>query len=123
MRRFFFVLLSTLTGCSCLVPELLMLFLHPSSPARLSGPEPKQLGMRFRDLAELAGLTTIPHSRSDRRYVLDTMAGGGVALLDCDNDGKPDIAVVNDSTIEQYLAGGDLMLTLYRQDANSTSPH
>jgi len=80
-------------------------------------------GMYFRDVASQAGLTTVPHSRTDRRYVLDTMAGGGIALFDCDNDGKLDIAVVNDSTIERYLAGGDLMITLYHQDGNSPTPH
>jgi hypothetical protein len=79
--------------------------------------------MHFRDVAAPADLTTIPHSRSDRRYVLETMGGGGIALFDCDNDGKLDIAVVNDSTIEQYLKGGDLMVTLYRQDANSPFLH
>jgi hypothetical protein len=80
-------------------------------------------GVRFRDVAAQAGLTTIPRSRSDRRYVLETMGGGGIALFDCDNDGKLDIVVVNDSTIEQYLEGGDLMVTLYHQDANSAVLH
>src|SRR5271169_7204012 len=79
--------------------------------------------VHFRDIATEAGLQTTPHSRSDRRYVLDTMAGGGIALFDCDNDGKLDIAVVNDSTIDQYLNGGDLMVTLYHQDPHSATPH
>ena len=68
--------------------------------------------MHFRDIAALAGVTTIPHSSSQRRYLVETMGGGGVALFDCDNDGKLDIAVVNDSSIEQYLRGGDPMITL-----------
>lgn len=51
------------------------------------------------------------------------MAGGGIALLDCDNDGRLDIAVVNDSTIEQYLKGGDLMVTLYHQDTTASGLH
>lgn len=45
----------------------------------------------FRDFSAQAGLTTVPHTRVDRRFVLDTMAGGGVALFDCDNDGKLDL--------------------------------
>jgi hypothetical protein len=45
------------------------------------------------------------------------MMGGGIALFDCDGDGKLDILVVTDSTIDRYLQGGDLMVTLYRQDA------
>ena len=51
------------------------------------------------------------------------MSGGGVALFDCNNDGKLDIAVVNDSSIDQYLKGGDLMVTLYQQDSNSATIH
>jgi hypothetical protein len=81
------------------------------------------LGIHFRDIAAQAGLATIPHSRSDRRYVLDTMAGGGIALLDCDNDGKLDIIVVNDSTVDQYLKSGDSMVTLYHQDSDSPTPN
>ena len=79
--------------------------------------------MFFRDIASEAGVTTMPNSRTDRRYVLETMGGGGIALFDCDNDGKLDIAVVNDSTIEQYREGGDLMITLYHQDGNSPAIH
>jgi enediyne biosynthesis protein E4 len=77
----------------------------------------------FRDVGAETGVTTVPNSRTDRRYVLETMGGGGIALLDCDNDGKLDIAVVNDSTIEQYRKGGDLMVTLYRQDGDASALH
>lgn len=79
--------------------------------------------MRFRDIAAQAGLTTIPRSSSERRYLVETMGGGGIALFDCDTDGKLDIAVVNDSTIEQYLRGGDPMITLYHQDSGSGNIH
>lgn len=79
--------------------------------------------LSFRDIASEAGVTTMPNSRTDRRYVLETASGGGVALSNCDNDGKLDIAVVNDSTIDQYRAGGDLMITLYHQDGNSSAIH
>jgi hypothetical protein len=73
--------------------------------------------MHFHDVGLQAGLTTIPNFSPDKRYLIETM-GGGIALFDCDNDGKLDIVVVNDSTIERYLNGGDLMVTLYHQDAN-----
>jgi hypothetical protein len=79
--------------------------------------------MSFRDVASEVGVTTMPNSQTDRRYVLETMGGGGIALFDCDNDGKLDLAVVNDSTIEQYRKGGDLMITLYHQDSNSSAIH
>ena len=90
---------------------------NPSS----SSPEGKKI--YFREVTSDAGLTTVPHTRTARRYVLDTMSAGGVALLDCDNDGKLDIAVINDSTIERYLKGDDGMVTLYHQDSNSQRLH
>ncbi len=100
----------------------------PAFPAQgdskaASLPSTQKPPVHFRDIATQADLTTVPHSRSDRRYVLDTMAGGGIALFDCDNDGKLDIAVVNDSTIDRYLNGGDLLVTLYHQDPDSPTPH
>ncbi|MGA2075517.1 MAG: CRTAC1 family protein [Terriglobia bacterium] len=77
----------------------------------------------FRDIAEHVGLTTMPHSSSARRYLVETMGGGGIALFDCENDGKLDIAVVNDTTIEEYLRGGAPMITLYHQDSVSGNIH
>ncbi|MBV9183313.1 MAG: CRTAC1 family protein [Acidobacteria bacterium] len=74
-------------------------------------------GVHFRDIARVAGLTTLPPSSPYKRYLIETM-GGGVALFDCDNDGKLDILVTGDSTIEHYLQGGDPMLLLYHQDSD-----
>jgi len=96
----------------------------PTAAQKNTSPNPQVKGqIRFRDVSADVGITTVPHTRTDRRYVLDTMSAGGVALLDCDNDGKLDIAVVNDSTIEQYLKGGDRMITLYRQDDGTQHLH
>src|ERR1700736_5907676 len=94
-----------------------------AEPAPQIRPPRRNSGIHFQEVSGQVGLNTTPHSSFERRYVLDTMAGGGIALLDCDNDGKLDIAVVNDSTIERYLSGADLMITLYRQDAASPSLH
>ncbi len=51
----------------------------------------------------------------EMKYIVQQMAGG-VALFDCDNDGKLDIAVVTPSTITGYRSGGDTMVRLYHQD-------
>jgi enediyne biosynthesis protein E4 len=88
---------------------------------------PKQFAQpsvpHFRDVSPEVGLRTLSHTNLDRRYVIETMSGGGVAFLDCENSGKMDIAVVNDSSIDRYLAGGDPMITLYRQDGNGKTLH
>jgi hypothetical protein len=43
-------------------------------------------------------------------------SSGGVGFIDCDNDGKLDIVVVNGSTVDRFRRGGDSMVTLYHQD-------
>jgi len=71
---------------------------------------------RFKEVAREVGLT-VPHiSTADKQYIVESMSGG-VGLLDCDNDGKLDIIVVNGSTIDHFRHGGDPMITLYHQDA------
>lgn len=77
----------------------------------------------FKDIGRQAGLTSAPHTTIERRYILETMSAGGVALFDCDNNGRLDIAVVNDSTIAQYEGGGVPMVTLYRQDGAGGAVH
>ncbi len=79
--------------------------------------------IRFRDVGPQVGLTTVPHFSSDPRYLVEMM-GGGVALMDCDNDGRLDIVTVTNSTIPRYLKdGGDLMIRLYRQDGKNGELH
>ena len=94
-------------------PRLLLLFLLSASATVAQ--QPPQI--HFHDIGSNAGLTATPPVASEKRYLVEMM-GGGIALFDCDNDGKLDIVVVNDSTIDRYRAGGDPMITLYHQDAN-----
>jgi hypothetical protein len=70
--------------------------------------------IRFRDISHESGVIGTSALPTDRRYITEMMAGG-VALFDCDNDGKLDILTVNDSNVDRYLKGGDLMVTLYHQ--------
>jgi len=100
-----------------LCPVLLSPFLPSDRPSQAHN------SLSFRDIAPEAGVTTRPNSRADRRYVIETMSGGGIALFDCDNDGKLDIAVVNDSTVERYKNGGDPLVTLYHQDGQPPAIH
>jgi hypothetical protein len=73
--------------------------------------------IHFREIGKEAGLSKVPFSSMKQHYVVETISGG-VALFDCDNDGKLDILVVNDSTIEQARSGGVPMVTLYHQGEN-----
>jgi hypothetical protein len=97
----------------------------PNSPAspplqKTQAPTPSASLPQFEDVAPKAGLT-VPHiSSPDKKYIVESMSGG-VGLIDCDNDGKLDIITVNGSTVQRYKQGGDLMITLYHQDADSTT--
>jgi enediyne biosynthesis protein E4 len=73
--------------------------------------------IHFIDIGKEAGLTKTPFSSKNQHYVVETISGG-VALFDCDNDGRLDILVVNDATIEQSRSGGMPMVTLYHQGEN-----
>jgi enediyne biosynthesis protein E4 len=94
-------------------PVLVLLFsaLALSQVVSTQVPLPK-----FQDVAQQVGLT-VPHMSSpDKQYIVESMSGG-VGLIDCDNDGKLDILMVNGSTIDRYRRGGNSMITLYHQDA------
>jgi hypothetical protein len=92
-------------------PAVMMLMLFP---ALLGAQTPS---IHFREVGKESGLTTVPFSSMKQHYVVETISGG-VALFDCANDGKLDILVVNDATIEQAKSGGVPMVTLYHQGEN-----
>ncbi len=72
---------------------------------------------RFEDVTKKAGLTASHLSSPEKRYIVESMSGG-VGFIDCDNDGKLDIIMVNGSSVDRYKQGGDPMITLYRQDSD-----
>lgn len=88
----------------------------PSSTAQTV---PASRGLpHFEDVGRQAGLTVSHISSPDKRYIIESVSGG-IGLIDCDNDGKLDIVVVNGSTVDRYRKqGGDPMVTLYHQDGN-----
>jgi hypothetical protein len=71
---------------------------------------------RFEDVSKQAGLTVSNIAEAQQHYILESTSGG-VGFIDCDNDGKLDIVTINSSTVDRYRNGGDLMVTLYHQDA------
>jgi hypothetical protein len=116
----FFVLLSsastdTLCAQSTAVP------LPP--PARLPPRKVDRPGFppipKFKDIAQALGLTVSHISSGEKRYIIESMSGGA-GLFDCDDDGRLDIVLVNGSTVDHFLKGGDPMVTLYHQEADGT---
>ncbi len=97
------------------VVALFVIFLGVSPAAQTKAPAAPI--PQFDDIPRQAGLTVSHISTSEQHYIIESMSGG-IALFDCDDDGKLDIAAINGSTVDRYRAGGDLLVTLYHQDEN-----
>ncbi|HEX6626262.1 MAG TPA: CRTAC1 family protein [Pyrinomonadaceae bacterium] len=87
---------------------------QPSAPV-------KAPAITFADISATSGLNIAHVSTPEKRYIIESMSGG-VALFDCDADGRLDVATVNGSSVERFKAGGDPFVTLYRQ-ANDARSH
>src|SRR5438270_11186345 len=73
------------------------------------------------DIAEKAGITMdIVYGGVDtKKYIIET-TGTGVAIFDYDNDGWPDIFIVNGTTLEGFPAGKAPSNHLYRNNHDGT---
>jgi enediyne biosynthesis protein E4 len=75
----------------------------------------------FVDTAEKAGLTMpqVFGGKDTKKYIIET-TGTGVAIFDYDNDGWPDIFLVNGTTLEGFPAGAAPTNHLYRNQHDGT---
>jgi enediyne biosynthesis protein E4 len=71
------------------------------------------------DVTDSTGIKFEHLSSSDKKYIVESMAGG-VALIDYDRDGLPDIYFTNASTVEMALAGKKARSALYHNNGDGT---
>jgi hypothetical protein len=90
--------------------------------ARLQRPPERGAALAdFRDLAAAAGLRarTVIGSERTKEYILETTGGGG-AILDYDNDGWPDIFLVNGARLSAPATEEAPASHLYRNNGDGT---
>jgi enediyne biosynthesis protein E4 len=75
---------------------------------------------QFTDVTRSAGIDFhLTCGSPQKLYIMDSMCGG-VAFLDFDNDGFPDIFLVNGSTLEQMRDNSGPTAKLYHNNGNGT---
>jgi hypothetical protein len=94
--------------------------LFPQPPAATKTVEPPSIA-NFEDIAEKAGLTAINvfGGADSKKYIIET-TGTGVAVFDYDNDGWPDIFLVNGTTLEGFPSGQAPTNHLYHNNHDGT---
>jgi enediyne biosynthesis protein E4 len=96
-------------------------FLLSSTLATAQGTKTAEKIADFTDVAEKAGLTMteVFGGVETKKYIIET-TGTGVAIFDYDNDGWPDIFIVNGTTLEGFPAGKAPTNHLYRNNHDGT---
>jgi enediyne biosynthesis protein E4 len=96
---------------------------RPLASSRVkSHDERSPAGVSFVDVAKDAGLggaVVVGGGVQKKRYILEAM-GGGVAFLDYDSDGWPDIFLVNATTLEGFPQGKEPSNYLFHNNRDET---
>ena len=71
------------------------------------------------DITQSTGIKFSHASSPDKKYIVESMSGG-VALIDYDRDGRPDIYFTNAPTVEMALAGHKARCALYHNNGDGT---
>src|SRR3989442_8370294 len=96
---------------------------HCGTAAAQDAPGAKETApiANFTDVAETSGLTmrNVFGGKDTKKYIIET-TGTGVAIFDYDNDGWPDIFLVNGTTLEGFPQGKGPTNHLYRNNHDGT---
>jgi hypothetical protein len=76
---------------------------------------------RFIEVAKKSGIEfTLTSGGLEKRFIIEAKGGGGIAWIDYDNDGFPDLFLVNGSTFEHWRHGDSPPSRLYRNNGDGT---
>ncbi len=111
-------------AAAALCIALLSLPSHPQSAAQRKAaqrPEPKPDSPypQLVDITASTGITFEHLSSPEQKYIVESMSGG-VALIDYDRDGWPDIYFTNAQSVEMAQAGQRARSALYRNNHDGT---
>src|SRR6266481_5655448 len=116
---------SSFVRLACLLGPCAWLFVHAAVPLSVVPVDSRNTNAKliahFTDTAQKAGLTTpvIFGGENTKEYIIET-TGTGLAIFDYDNDGWPDIFVVNGATLDQLPSGKSPTSHLYHNNHDGT---
>ena len=96
---------------------------RPPTSARpaLRGASPENALDQFVEVSKQAAIHfTLTSGGLEKRYIIEAKGGGGVAWIDYNNDGFPDLFFVNGSTFEHWKRGDSPRSALYRNNGDGT---
>ncbi|WP_263379394.1 CRTAC1 family protein [Granulicella paludicola] len=91
----------------------------PDHPPVKGSPPGKRAAVILDDITAGTGVHFAHLSSIDKRYIVESMSGG-VALIDFDRDGWPDIFFTNAPDVAMSLAGTKARSALYRSNRDGT---
>ena len=105
----------------CLLLTCLAFAQRTGEGAVSQDPIPKPPKINFVDIAASAGLTakTVAGDEKRKKYIIET-TGSGAAFIDYDNDGWPDVFLVNGSTLAGFPKGQEPTSHLYHNNGDGT---
>src|SRR5437899_10135641 len=106
---------------NCLLLFGSMLAQQTREGAASQGSLPSPPRVNFVDIAARTGLSakTVDGNEKRKKYIIET-TGSGVAFSDYDNDGWPDVFLVNGSTLEGFPKGQKPISHLYHNNRDGT---
>jgi hypothetical protein len=85
------------------------------------GVTPAPSGEQFVEVSAQAGIRfTLASGGAEKRYIIEAKGGGGIAWIDFDNDGFPDLFLVNGSTFERWKRGSSPRSRLFHNNGDGT---
>jgi hypothetical protein len=105
----------TTAASGCLIVAVMLL----GSLGGLRRDRPAEALPQLTDITQSTGVKFFHTSAPDNKYIVESMSGG-VALIDYDLDGWPDIYFTNAPTVEMALAGRKARCALYHNNGDGT---
>src|SRR5437016_1011213 len=102
-----------LLACLC-VSAIVSAQQAKETPAKATAPQPGATPQLV-DITAKTGIRFNHMSTPEARYIVESMSGG-VALIDYDQDGYPDIYFTNAASVEMALAGKKAKSALYHNN-------